>query len=67
MTKELEALKGGGNIFEIPSLAVDRLRLVIDYSWKLLFAKIVNEKLIINKEASMQLQLAKVMQGVGNC
>lgn len=66
MTKELEELKGGGNTFEIPSLAVDRLRLVIDYSWKLLFAKIVNEKLIINKEASMQLQLGKVMQDIGS-
>jgi hypothetical protein len=55
----------GGKPLNISDSPVERLELVIEFSWKLLFAKIMNSKVNINKEASLQLQLAKVMQEIG--
>jgi len=46
--------------------AKKRLELVIDLSWNLIFEKIVNETLFINKESSLQLHLSKLIFDIGN-
>jgi hypothetical protein len=43
-----------------------RLSYIIDQAWLIIFNRIVYGKLIINKEASLQLQLARILQDLGN-
>lgn len=43
-----------------------RLSYIIDESWLILFNRIVSGEQIINKEASLQLQLAYILQNLGN-
>jgi hypothetical protein len=43
-----------------------RHRHIIEEAWQILFSRIVNGRQIINKEASMQLQLARILQDLGN-
>lgn len=43
-----------------------RLSHIIDQAWLILFNRIVSGKQLINKEASLQLQLARVLQDLGN-
>ena len=47
---------------ELPN---NRLEFIISQAWAILFAKIVEGTQPINKEASLQLQLAKLMQEIG--
>jgi len=47
---------------ELPN---NRLEFIISQAWAILFAKIVEGTQHINKEASLQLQLAKLMQEIG--
>lgn len=44
----------------------ERLSHIIDEAWLILFNRIVNGKQKINKEASLQLQLARILQDLGN-
>jgi hypothetical protein len=44
----------------------DRLKLVIDEAWNILFSRIVSGRQKINKEASLQLQLARIINELGN-
>lgn len=44
----------------------ERLSHIIDEAWLILFNRIVNGKQMINKEASLQLQLARILQDLGN-
>jgi len=43
-----------------------RLSHIIDEAWLILFNRIVSGKQLINKEASLQLQLARIVQDLGN-
>lgn len=43
-----------------------RLSYLIDESWQILFQRIVSGKQLINKEASLQLQLARILNDLGN-
>lgn len=43
-----------------------RLSYIIDESWQILFQRIVSGKQLINKEASLQLQLARILNDLGN-
>jgi hypothetical protein len=42
-----------------------RLNLIIDTAWDILFERIVSEKLLINKESSLQLHLSKLIFDLG--
>lgn len=44
----------------------ERLQYIIDEAWLILFNRIVSGKQLINKEASLQLQLARILQDLGN-
>ncbi len=44
----------------------ERLANLIDEAWLILFNRIVSGKQKINKEASLQLQLARILQDLGN-
>lgn len=44
----------------------ERLSYLIDESWQILFQRIVSGKQLINKEASLQLQLARILNDLGN-
>lgn len=43
-----------------------RLSYLINESWQILFQRIVSGKQLINKEASLQLQLARILNDLGN-
>ncbi|QZK90083.1 hypothetical protein K5V07_06095 [Flavobacterium sp. CHNK8] len=44
----------------------ERLSYLINESWQILFQRIVSGKQLINKEASLQLQLARILNDLGN-
>lgn len=44
----------------------ERLNYIIDLSWNLIFEKILNQVIIINKESSLQLHLSKLIYDIGN-
>ena len=46
--------------------AKERLSFIINESWQILFQRIVSGKQLINKEASLQLQLARILNDLGN-
>jgi len=46
--------------------AKERLSFIISESWQILFQRIVSGKQLINKEASLQLQLARILNDLGN-
>lgn len=43
-----------------------RHRHIINEAWQILFSRIISGRQAINKEASMQLQLARILQDLGN-
>jgi hypothetical protein len=45
---------------------IKRLNQVIELSWEIIFERIINGKLIINKESSLQLHLSKLIFELGN-
>jgi hypothetical protein len=51
---------------EIDTSSTQRISYVLRLAWNLLFEKIINKKVVINKEASLQLHLAKILQEIGN-
>lgn len=50
----------------VPDSAKDRLDNVLTLSWNLIFQKILNNKLVINKESSLQLHLSRLILDIGN-
>lgn len=49
----------------VPDSKVDRLGLVLDFSWQILFERICSGRIEINKESSLQLHYSVVLHGVG--
>lgn len=43
-----------------------RLSYIINESWQILYQRVVSGKQLINKEASLQLQLARILNDLGN-
>lgn len=49
----------------IPTSKKDRLNFIIDWSWKIFFAKITSGRVKINKESSMQLHYSSILKTIG--
>jgi hypothetical protein len=49
----------------IPAKTSDRLKFLLEMSWAILFKRIVSGKTTVNKEASLQLHYASIIQHLG--
>lgn len=61
----METISAGQINPRVPLNTVDRLNLVIENAWSILFSSIVTNRIVINKEASLQLHLAKKISDLG--
>lgn len=52
-------------MIHLPDSKEDRLGLVLDFSWRILFERICSGRIVINKESSLQLHYSVVLHGIG--